>query len=64
MGRREYLKQIASFQERIAEHQEKMKHERSLPQPNEARIRHWQIEIETFQEEIKKAEKRLRRGTR
>ena len=64
MGRREYLKQIASFEARIAEHQEKMKRERSLLQPNEARLRHWQVEIETFQEEIKKAEKRLRRGIR
>jgi len=64
LGKRAYRKQIASFKERIREHEQKIRHERSLPNPNARKIKHWQVEIATFRNEIKKAEKRLKRAQR
>ncbi|MBI3600656.1 MAG: hypothetical protein HY097_08450 [Nitrospinae bacterium] len=62
MGKKSYLKQIESLEKRIAEHLEKIERERNKSIPGEKRIMYWQKEIDKFNNEIIKSEKRLKRG--
>jgi hypothetical protein len=46
------------LEERIREHQEKIRREREKDKPDEGLIAHWE-EIRAFQEAIRRAKKRL-----
>ncbi|NCO68356.1 MAG: hypothetical protein COY75_08540 [Nitrospirae bacterium CG_4_10_14_0_8_um_filter_41_23] len=61
MGRKEFLKQIKSLQERIKEHEIKINLEQQKTIPDVNRIKYWQKEIDAFKNAIIRAEKRLRR---
>jgi len=61
VGKKEFLKQIKSLQERITEHELKIKSEQQKPIHDLNMIKYWQREIEAFKNAISKAEKRLRR---
>jgi peptidoglycan hydrolase CwlO-like protein len=61
MGRKEFLKQIKSLQEKIKEHEIKINLEQQKTIPDVNRIKYWQKEIDAFKNAIIRAEKRLRR---
>jgi len=61
MGRKEFLKQKKSLQERIKEHEIKINLEQQKTIPDVNRIKYWQKEIDAFKNAIIRAEKRLRR---
>lgn len=61
MGRKEFLKQIKSLQEKIREHEAKINSEQQKMIPDLNRIKYWQKEIDAFKNAISRAEKRLRR---
>jgi len=61
MGKKEFLKQIKSLQERIEEHKAKIEAELMKTTPDNKVIKYWEMEIEAYKDAIAKAEKRLRR---
>jgi hypothetical protein len=61
MGKRHHLKTIQSLENRICEHQEKIRLEQAKDNPDPGLIRHWEIEIRAFEKGISQAKKRLRR---
>lgn len=61
MGRKEFLKQIKSLQDKIREHETKINSEQHKMIPDLNRIKYWQKEIDAFKNAIRRAEKRLRR---
>jgi hypothetical protein len=61
MGKRNHLKTIRSLQNRIDEHQEKIRLEKLRELPNLGLIRHWEKEIRAFEKGIQQAKKRLGR---
>jgi hypothetical protein len=52
---------MASLEARIQEHREKIERARQQETPDEGLIRHWEREIEAFQDGIRRAQQRLRR---
>jgi len=62
MGKKEFLKQIKSLEERKNEHDKKIKSELHQALPDHNLIKYWQREIKAFEDAIKRAEKRLRRA--
>jgi hypothetical protein len=62
MGRnRELRKKIASQDEVIRDHEEKIQQERARPQPDEGVIRTWQREIAAARKKIDSYTRRLKR---
>ncbi len=59
MSKRRLRRRIASLERRIEEHKDKIIKEQSKANPNQRLIAYWQREIEAFQENIKRAKKRL-----
>ena len=62
MGKRQFIKQIKSFEGLIHKHKEKIENEKVKPLPDVNMIRYWEKEIQVFMNEIGKAGKRLERG--
>jgi len=62
MGKKEFLKQIKSLEERKKEHDMKIKSELQKTLPDHNLIKYWQREIKAFGDAIKRAEKRLGRA--
>ena len=61
MGKKEFLRQIKSLQERTEEHEAKIKIELMKTIPDDKLIKYWGKEIEAYKNAIAKAEKRLRK---
>ena len=61
MGKKEFLKQIRSLEERKREHENKVKSEQGKASPDYTLIKYWQREITAFDDALKRAGKRLRR---
>ena len=61
-SKKRYKKQISSYEELIQCHLEKIEQEKLKDLPDFGKIRHWEKEVEVHKNEIKKAEKRLKRG--
>lgn len=61
MGKKEFLRQIKSLQERIEEHKAKIEAEIMKTTPDNRVIKYWEREIVAYKDAIAKAEKRLRR---
>jgi hypothetical protein len=61
MGNRATRKSIQSLRLRIAEHEDKIRLQRALPNPDVGRIRHWESEVRAFQLRLDRLEKRLRK---
>ncbi len=59
MGNKNHRKSIRSLNQRIDEHQEKIKLEYEKDYPNQGLIRHWENEIKAFEKGIQQALKRL-----
>ncbi|WP_229414547.1 MULTISPECIES: DUF29 domain-containing protein [Moorena] len=59
MGKKNHKKAIRSLNQRIAEHQEKIKLEYEKDFPDQGLIRHWETEIRAFEKGIQQALKRL-----
>lgn len=59
---RRYRRQIEALQRNIEEHEQKIALERTMPLPDEGRIRHWLAEIRAWREIIVRRERRLRRS--
>ena len=59
MSKRALKRRIASLQERIIEHENKITDEKMQPQPDQGLIKHWQIEIDAFTISKERALKRL-----
>jgi hypothetical protein len=59
MGKSHFKKAILSLENRIAEHQEKIKLELKKDYPDQGLIKHWQKEIRAFENGIQRALKRL-----
>jgi hypothetical protein len=59
MGKGHFKKAISSLQERIAEHQEKIRLELNKDFPDQGLIHHWEKEIKAFEKGIQQALKRL-----
>jgi len=59
MGNKNHRKSIRSLNQRIDEHQEKIKIEYEKDYPNRGLIRHWENEIKAFEKGIQQAVKRL-----
>jgi hypothetical protein len=65
VGRSKALRRsIATFLERIAEHEGKIAAELAKPNPYQPLLRKWRKEIETFRREIAKREAKLPGGKR
>ncbi|MGK7889635.1 MAG: hypothetical protein AB4042_09900 [Leptolyngbyaceae cyanobacterium] len=61
MGKKNHKKAIRSLQNRIDEHQEKIRIESEREIPDEGLIHHWEMEIRAFEKGIEQARKRLGR---
>ncbi|ODS30831.1 MAG: hypothetical protein SCARUB_04041 [Candidatus Scalindua rubra] len=61
-SKKRYKKQISSLKEVIKDHIEKIEQENLKDSPNIDRIRHWEKEIDIYEDSVKKAKKRLERG--
>lgn len=59
MGKSHFKKAISSLEDRIAEHQEKIRLELEKDYPDPGLINHWQKEIKAFEKGIEQALKRL-----
>lgn len=59
MGNSKILKAIDGLRLIIEMHQRKVERERAKPQPDEARIRHWENEIRAFTVRLRRLEDRL-----
>lgn len=59
MGNKNHKKAIRSLNQRIAEHQEKIRLESEKDFPDEGLIKHWEKEIRAFEKAIQQARKRL-----
>jgi|APLow6443716910_1056828.scaffolds.fasta_scaffold41099_2 hypothetical protein len=59
MGKSHFKKAIASLEERIYEHQEKIRLELKKEFPDLGLIKHWEKEIKAFEKGIQQALKRL-----
>jgi len=59
LAKRRYGRKIESLEERIREHQEKIRRERERDNPDEGLIAHWEREIRAFEEGIRRAKRRL-----
>ena len=59
MGKKNYKKAIRSLNQRIAEHQEKIRLELEKDLPDQGLINHWEKEIRAFERGIQQAKKRL-----
>ncbi|BAQ59717.1 hypothetical protein GM3708_122 [Geminocystis sp. NIES-3708] len=59
MGKNHFKKAILSLENRIAEHQEKIRLELKKDYPDRGLINHWQKEIKAFEKGIEQALKRL-----
>ena len=65
MGRNKDLRtRISGLRANIDLHEQKIRQEQRKPQPNEARIRHWQHEIKTNLGRLATLERRLSRDKR
>ena len=64
MRKRRKRKGIESLKSQIREHEKKIAEEKSYPDPNLGLIKHWEREIRTFENEIRKIERQLTRGRR
>ena len=61
MGNKKYRKQIKSFKKLIEEHIDKIEVENSKIVPNPKLIKYWKKEVEKFEQELVKSEKRLKK---
>ena len=61
MGKKKFLRQIASFRELIIEHEKKILTEQLKSFPDRGLIEYWSKEVQTYKSELMKAERRLRR---
>lgn len=59
MGKKHFKKAIASWESRIAEHQQKIRLELEKDYPDQGLISHWQKEIKAFEKGIEQGLKRL-----
>ena len=59
MGKQGWKKRIESLRLRISEHENKIKIEKIKSCPDEGRIKHWDAEINAFNNSLNKALKRL-----
>jgi len=59
MGNSKIRKAIDGLRLIIEVHQRKIEQERAKPQPDEARIRHWESEISAFTARLRRLEDRL-----
>jgi len=59
MGKARYRRKVESLEARLREHLEKIAKEKQKTVPDEGLIRHWQREIEAFQDGIHRAQKRM-----
>ncbi|BAY97278.1 hypothetical protein NIES37_12160 [Tolypothrix tenuis PCC 7101] len=59
MGKKHHKKAIVSLNQRIVEHQEKIRLESAKDFPDEGLIRHWEKEIRAFEKAIEQVRKRL-----
>jgi len=59
MGKARYRRKVESLETRMREHLEKIAKEKQKAVPDEGLIRHWQREIEAFQDGIHRAQKRI-----
>ncbi|WP_346290761.1 hypothetical protein [Sphaerothrix gracilis] len=59
MGKKNHKKAIRSLNQRIAEHQEKIRLELEKDSPDQGLINHWEKEIRAFEKGIQQAKKRL-----
>lgn len=59
MGKKNHKKAIRSLNQRIAEHQEKIRLELEKDLPDQGLINHWEKEIRAFEKGIQQAKKRL-----
>ena len=62
MGKKNHKKAIRSLNQRITEHQEKIRLELEKELPDEGLIEHWEKEIKAFEKGIQQAMKRLGRS--
>lgn len=58
-GRNGWKKRAENLRLQILEHENKIREERDKPLPDEGHIHHWEAEIETFQDSLKRVLKRL-----
>jgi hypothetical protein len=61
-GKKGFLKQIKSLNDRKNKHEEKISTEQRKTSPDQALIRYWQRELRAFDEAILRAERRLGRA--
>ncbi|GJQ59722.1 MAG: hypothetical protein D8M57_12270 [Candidatus Scalindua sp. AMX11] len=61
-SKKRYKKQISSLKEVIKDHREKIEQENLKDSPNIDRIRHWEKEIDIYEDSVNKAKKRFERG--
>lgn len=62
MSKKQFIKQIKSFEKLIEEHEGKIAREKVQSSPDFNLIRYWEKEVKVFINEISKAKKRLERG--
>lgn len=59
MGKRGLKKRLESLNLQILKHENKIRDERSRPEPDAGKIHHWQSEIRAFKNSLLKTLKRL-----
>jgi hypothetical protein len=59
MGKKNHKKAIRSLNQRIIEHQEKIRMETGKENPDLGLIQHWEKEIRAFEKGIQQARKRM-----
>jgi len=65
MGRNKQLRiRIVGLQEKIRIHLTKIKRELALAAPDSGLIRHWKVEVATWEHTVKNLQRRLARGKR
>ena len=64
MSNRNLRKTIRSLRARIDEHRDKIRLERSRPEPDQGLIAHWETEVRAFEKRVHRLEARLARRLR
>ena len=61
MSKKRKRKGLETLKSNIREHQKKIANEKNKPVPDIGSIRHWEREIRTFENDIRKRERQLMR---